>query len=95
MCPPLGFRAEQGRLVLAAGVEQEARPGFNRRAQAVVPQEVPHAAELLDQVGVVGVEGVVVERQRDPLVPQVGEDGQRVLQPVMREPVGVVAEKHE
>ena len=55
-------------LVLSAAFADDA-------AQAAPVQDFVDRGELVRQAGVVGVEGVVVERQRDAPVAEVGEDG--------------------
>ena len=78
--------------MLAPGVEHVAGAGLDDDGEAV-PVELPG-----DRGGPTGevrrerVEMHVVEGQRDPVVAEVGEQGERVGQPEVDQPVGAIAE---
>ena len=80
--------------MLAAGVEQEPRPGLDDAAQLVALEGLPDAADLAREVVAERVERVDVQRQRDAAVAQLREDRQGVLEPVVGEAVGVVPGDH-
>ncbi len=88
---PLGVRLQQGGAVLAARVEHVARPRLDDDREVERLEPTAHGAQL----GVgrrVRREVVRVGRQRDGAVPQLGHDRQRVVEPVVREAVRVVAQ---
>jgi len=60
----------------------------------VAAQQPRDALHLRRQVGGERVEGVVVERQGDAAVAELGQDDEGVLQAVVGEAVGVVAKEH-
>src|SRR5207249_10168233 len=78
--------------VLAPRVEEKPGAGFHDGAQPVPCQEVGHAAGLPTPARRQGAEGVMVERQGAALVAQIRKNGEGVVQAVVGEPVGVVAE---
>ena len=78
--------------MLGPRVQQEPRTGLHDHAQAEGVAAPAHPLRLRERVRREGVEVDDVERQRDPRVPGVGEEGQCVVEPVRRQPVGVVGE---
>ena len=77
--------------MLPLGVEQEAGPGLDRDLEPELVGPVPGVGHEQRMPGV-GVEHADVRRDRDALVPEVGEQPHRVEQPVVREPVRVVGQ---
>lgn len=83
---------QQGRGVLAPRVEQVAGPGLDHQPQVQFGEPVAECRHPGRQRGRERVQVVVVEGQRHPLVAQVGDDPQGVVEPVVGEAVGAVAE---
>ena len=79
--------------MLAAGIEQESRAGFEH-ATELEPGEPLADFIAVAGCGVVRVEVVHIGRDRDSAVAEFGENFDGVFQPMMREPVRVVAEEH-
>jgi hypothetical protein len=90
--PVVGVGVEQGRAVLAARVEHIAGARLHRDAQTERVQPVRDPAGAGGQVGGERVEVHVVEGQSDTVVAEVGEEGERVVEPEVGETVGAVAE---
>ncbi len=84
--------ADQRRVVLAVRVEQVPRAGLDDAPQPEPVQQPGDVLGLLDHVVGVRVEVVVVEGERDGGVAEVGDHPQRVVEAVVGEPVGAVAE---
>ena len=82
---------EQRREVLAARVEREARAGLDDAREPELVEQRAQRRRARAHQRRVGVEVDVVERERDAVVAAVGEQPQRVLEPVADEPVGDVA----
>ena len=51
--------------------------------------------KLFNQINWSTIDGVEVGRQPESPIPQLGQDIDRVFEPVVGEPVGVVAEEHQ
>ena len=83
----------QRRLVLASGIEDEPRPGFDDHVE---PQALTECADRVDIATrrVKRIEVLHVQREPDTLVAVIGEQTQRVVEPVALQTVGVVAEQH-
>ena len=95
--PPLAAQIrDQRRLVLAAGVEQEARARLEDDGEAELLQPGGERVHAGGEVAGERVEVQVVERERDAVVAVVREQGERVVEPVLPEPVRDVgqAEAH-
>ncbi len=90
--PVTGVRVQQGGAVFAARVEHVAGARLHRDAQSerVQPPRDPSGAG--GEVRGEGVEVHVVEGQTDAVVAEVGEEGERVVEPEVGETVGAVAE---
>ena len=79
------------RLVLAAGVEQEACAGLDDHGEAQVLEATGDRVDLRPDVAAERVEVVVVEGEPDAVVPAVREERERVVQAVVGQPVRDVA----
>lgn len=88
----LGVRVEEGRAVLAAGVEDVPGPGLDGDAEAQLLEPGRHPTGAGAEVRGEGVEVHVVEGQADPVVAEVGEEAEGVVQAEVGESVGAVAE---
>src|SRR5438132_5657466 len=80
--------------MFAPAVEEETSPGFDDRTKIARLQNLAYIAQLHRQIGIKRIEGVIIERDGDALITEVGEDVERILQRMMRKAVGVVAEEH-
>ncbi|CAM5699097.1 hypothetical protein SGRIM128S_09752 [Streptomyces griseomycini] len=87
---PVGI--EQGGAVLAARVEYVARSRLHRHVQTERVQPSGDPAGAGGEVGGERVEVHVVEGQADPVVPEVGEEGEGVVEAQVGEAVGAVPE---
>jgi len=85
-----GRIGQQRRLVLLARVEQEARAGLDHRAEAPGREVARQGLRAALPAFFERVEVVVVQRQRHAVVPDVGDQRDRVAQAVVRRAVGVV-----
>ena len=90
----LGRRRDERRLVLGARVHEVARAGLDDDAEAELV--APRAHPLGPRRSVVGerVEVLHVEGERDAVVARVGEQRERVVEPVVGQAVGVVGVLH-
>src|SRR5690606_22517621 len=85
---------DEGRLVLAPRVEDVPRAGLDGDGEA---EPLEQRRGLRDPAGEPGrerVEVLVVEGEGDALVPELGDDGEGVRQPVVGEPVRPVGQAH-
>ena len=90
----LGRGADERRLVFAAQVEDEARAGLDYAAHPVAGQLPGQSRDAHRQFGRARVEVVDVECECHAAITEIGEDLDGVLEPVVGEAVGVVAEEH-
>ncbi len=80
--------------MLVARVEQETRAGLDRDGETESAQPIADDRELAHRIGIVRVESVMVEGEGDAAIAQLSEDGQGVVEMVVRETIGIVAETH-
>src|SRR5262249_272086 len=92
--PFLGRRADQRRLVLLPRIEQESRSRLDHAAELQPFEQRADALRLTEPIRRERIERGVVQGDRDTLITQVGENEQGIVEAVMGEPVGVVAEEH-
>src|SRR5439155_25861633 len=79
----LDLVAEERGLVLAPGVEEEARSGFHDEREAEGVGEGGDSLDLDPDVRVVGIEMGVVEGEGAALVSEHGAHSERVIEPVL------------
>src|SRR4051812_38412072 len=77
--------------MLAARVEQVAGAGLDRHRQPEVLEPVLQRRHPRGQPGRVRVQVMMVEGEGDRVVPVLGQERERVAEPVVAQPVGVVA----
>ena len=78
--------------MLVARVEQVARAGLDHRTQSERPQQRADALRLACPIVGKGIEVVVIQRQRDAVIPRIRNQVQRIVEPVVGGAVGVVGE---
>ena len=83
---------DQGRFVLGAWVKQEARPRLDDATQVQRTQPCCHMAQVERELWVKWVQVVDVQSKRHAVVAGFGDEGERVVQPMMRSPIGVEGE---
>ena len=89
----LGVMVETGgRYVLDPRRKHEPTLVSDDHTEAVAAQECGHLGCSGGELGRERVEVGVVERERDPVVAEVGEHGQRIAQPVVGEAVEAISE---
>ena len=77
--------------MLPRGIHEEARAGLDREREVEIAREGSHAAHL-GPVEPVEVDLADVRRDRDPAVAEAREQRERILEPMVSEPVRVVGE---
>jgi len=95
--PPIsvaGIRAQERRLMLPPRIEQKSRSRLDHATQMQRLKLISKRFAALGQIRLVGIQDVIIERQGHTSVTQFREDGKGILQPMMGEAVGVVAEAH-
>jgi len=93
--PVLALVFKQRGEMLAPWIEQVASTRFQREREAAALRFAPHANDVRGR-GAQRIELPDVRRDRDPFVAQVGKQRERILEPMVREAVGVVGEaKHD
>src|SRR6185312_5303471 len=92
--PLRGIGAEQRRLMLAPWIEQKTRAGFDDDAEMEFAESIAKEGKQASRVGIVRIERVIVQRQGDAAIAEVRQDSQGVVEPMMGETIGVVAETH-
>ena len=80
--------------MLVPRVEQVAGAGLDHDGQVELGQPARDRRRAGGEIRGERVEVRVVEGQRDPLVAQIGDHRQRVVQAMVGEPVGAVAKSH-
>ena len=80
--------------MLAARVKQEAGPGLDHTAQVQTLQERANGIGSSWKVRRQGIERVIVQREGDAAIAELGENREGVFQAVVGEAVGVVADTH-
>ncbi len=85
------FAADERGVVFALRIEEVTCPGFDHHAELQLVEELAQAAEIggLDREGVAVI---IVQRQRDAAITTIRDDLQRILEFVVRKPIGVVTE---
>src|SRR5262249_36460619 len=82
------------RLVLAPRIEDIAGPGFDDTAHAEALQQTADAGHALAEIDLEGIERVVVHRDGNTAITQLGQETDRNRQAMVGETVGVVTEYH-
>ena len=82
----------EGRLVLAARIEQEAGAGLYNGAEAQLFETVRQVLGAADEMRSEGVEVVVIQGERHPIVAGLGDEVERVVEAMVLDAVGVVGE---
>lgn len=85
------FGADQRRMMFALRVEQVARASFDGDPQLQFFQELPESHEI-GRLRREGIAVVIIECEGDSAVATISDDFERVLEFVVRKPVGVVTE---
>src|SRR5262245_35992117 len=80
--------------MFAPRIEKKPRASFDDAAQPQSAKKGTDLIDLVNEVGGVGVQGMVVQGDSDALVTQVGEDMQGIIQAMVSEAVSVVPETH-
>lgn len=74
-----------------ARVEQKARTRFDDASEAQLPKPPRDAFGLHLEICRIGIEVVVIEGQRNAVVPVFGDQLERIAEPVVRDAVGVIS----
>src|SRR5262249_11680345 len=86
-------RADQRRLVLSPRIEQKTGPCLHDAAQPVFFEQPPYRLDATRQLRLERIQDVKIQRERHAAVAELRQDRQRILEAVMGEAVGVVAEE--
>ena len=92
--PSFAVGRHERRLVFLHGVEQMAGAGFDHAGHAGGGEGITPAAKSRGEIVGEGIEGVVVERDRERPVSHVAEHGDRVERIDVADAVGAEAEQH-
>ncbi len=80
--------------MFSPGIEQKSRAGLDDAAKLQISQQAGDALALTVAISAERIERIMIKRDRDAIVAKLRQDEQRVIEPMMRETVGVVAKKH-
>ena len=86
--------AQHRRLVFASRIEQEASASFDHAAQAMLFERSADFLAALSQISLERIQRMKIERDGNAFVAKLRENGDRVLEAMMREAIRVVAQEH-
>src|SRR5206468_4470661 len=86
--------AYQRRLMFVTRIKQKSCSSFNHATKAQLFQQRAGFCSFILSILCVGIEDTLIQGDGQAAVAQLGQNGQSIFQPMMREAVGVVPEKH-